>query len=145
MRMGIIKIIMLIGGIGLIFYFTPYIAALFNSSDEQILQKANSRQEVQAFQERFGTVSPVIDRHGCCTTYVYYTANRTYYYPNPYNGTSNELIPSTRILQLTVLFDGWVTKSTMTCGGNMEPTPLEPDALTIRNTRCLDKDFPATG
>jgi hypothetical protein len=143
--MGIIQIIALIGGIGLVMFFAPYIVALFSSSDEQILQKANGRQEVQAFQERFGPTSPDIDRHGCCTTYVYYTANRTYYYPNPYNQTSNELIPSTRILQLTVLFDGWVTKSSMTCGGDMEPTPLEPDALTIRTTRCLEKNFPKYG
>jgi hypothetical protein len=140
--MGVIQIIALIGGIGLIIFFAPYVVALFSSSDEQILQKANDRQDVQEFQERFGPLDPDIDRRGCCTTYLYYTANRTYFVPNPYDDISNELIPATRILQLTVTFDGWVNKSTLTCGGDMEPTPLEPDIMTIRTTDCLSKNLP---
>ena len=139
--MGIIRIIALIGGIGLLIFLVPYIAGAFNSSDSQIIDKANSRQEVQAFQERFGPISPQLDRQGCCTYYIYYIANRTYYYQHPYDPSQGQ-VQATRFLQLSTLFDGWVTKVSMVCGGDMEPSPLEPDVLTIRATDCLDKGLP---
>jgi hypothetical protein len=138
MLMRIIKIVALIGGTGLILLFAPYIIQSASSSDEQILQKANNRQEVSAFQERFGPIAPVIERHGSAI-YVYYAANRTYYYDFPYD-ESDEPVQASRILQLTVLFDGWVTKVSMMCGGDMEPTTLEADTLTIKNNTCLYKD-----
>lgn len=141
MFIRIIAIVALVGGIGLAMFIAPYIAQSLSSSDEQILQKTNSRQEVRAFQERFGPVTPIIERHGSAI-YVSYAANRTFYYDYPYDDIEKP-VQVARILQLTVIFDGWITRVSMECYGDIQPEQLPADTLTIRETDCLQRNLPA--